>query len=595
MNNKTTGAENIRWDLTHLYSDASVLKDDLNDLDSLAQTFNQRWIGKIGTLTASQLNKAIIQYEDLQERIGRASTYAYLNWSTATNDSQRGALLQYVREATTQIRTRLIFFEVEWLKVEDAYAEKMINDPALNKYKHYLERERLFKDYTLSESEETIMAEMHVTGRSAWMRYFSETMSQMRFNLRGENLTQEHLLARLYTHDRELRKEASESFTQQLIEKQHSLTFIFNTLLADKASNDRIRGLTHWLQTRNLGNEIADETADALIHAVTNRYDLSVRFYQLKGKILGLTPLHDYDRYAPIDESDSYYSWDDACSITIESYGDFHPVLAEVAERFFTEQWIHAPVQEGKQGGAFSHGAVPSVHPYVLVNYTARARDVQTLAHELGHGVHQFLSRGQGYLQASTPLTTAETASVFGEMLTFQRILAHESVPNNRLALLIGKIDDTMATVFRQVSMNRFENAVHTARREEGELSAETFGDVWMATQSEMFSDSVKLTEQYRHWWSYIPHFLHTPGYVYAYAFGELLVLALYARYLEFPEEFPDLYIELMQAGGSDWPHSLVERLGLNLQDPDFWDQGLGAVEQLIEEAETIYNAYQSD
>jgi len=590
MNHKETGAENIIWDLTHLYSNESDLKEDLNDLDSLTRKFNEKWRGKVDTLNAFQLQEATARYEELHERLGRALTYAYLQWCTATNDPARGALLQYVRETTTQIGTRLIFFEVEWLKVDDAQAKRLINDDVLNHYHHYLERERLFKDYTMSESEETIMAEMHVTGKSAWMRYFSETMSQMRFQLRGEKLTQEHLLAKLHTSDRQLRIEAAQSFTEQLVDKEHSLTYIFNTLLADKASSDRIRGLKHWLKSRNIGNEISDETAETLIHAVTNRYDLPARFYRLKGKILGLTPLYDYDRYAPIAESDSHYSWEEACTIVLESYDDFHLDLSAVANRFFVEKWIHAPVQEGKQGGAFSHGAVPSVHPYILLNYTARARDVQTLAHELGHGIHQFLSRKQGYLQASTPLTTAETASVFGEMLTFQRLLAQETEPRNRLSLLIGKIDDTMATVFRQVSMNRFEDAIHTARREQGELSAEMFGELWISTQSAMFSDSVVLTDNYRHWWSYIPHFLHTPGYVYAYAFGELLVLALYARYLKFPDEFSKRYIELMKAGGSDWPHVLVGQLGLNLQDPDFWDQGLHAIEQLIVQAENIYD-----
>ncbi len=593
MNNKETGAENVLWDLTHLYSDESILREDLDNIDAQAEAFNKKWRGKVDSLTASQLQDALNEFETLQERLGQALTYAYLYWCTSTIDPARGALLQYVRETSTQIDSRLIFFTVEWQEVIDAQATRLINDDALVHYKHYLERERLFKDFTMSEPEEAIIAEMHVTGKSAWMRYFSETMSQMRFNLRGETLTQEDILGKLHSHDRQIRKEASEIFTQQLIKKEHSLTYIFNTLLADKASNDRIRGLTHWLQTRNIGNEISDETAEALINAVTSRYDLVARFYHLKAKILGLSPLYDYDRYAPISEGNSFYSWDEAQSITLKSYRNFHPLLAEIAERFFTEKWIHAPVQEDKQGGAFSHGAVPSVHPYVMVNYTARARDVQTLAHELGHGVHQFLSRERGYLQASTPLTTAETASVFGEMLTFQRLLAHQEDPHDRLALLIGKIDDTMATVFRQVSMNRFEDAIHTARRDQGELPAKTYGDLWISTQSAMFADSVILTDHYRHWWSYIPHFLHTPGYVYAYAFGELLVLVLYARYLEFPDEFPDQYIELMRAGGSDRPHVLVGRLGLNLQDPNFWVQGLGAIEQLIEQAEVSYDALQ--
>ncbi len=586
---KPTGAETVRWDLSHLYPNESALRGDLETLILDAEKFCRFWRGRVASLNAVQMKEAISEYEQIQERDGRIITYAYLSWSTATVDPERGALLQHVRECSTQITKNLLFFGLEWMRVGDAHAQMLMQDDELVSYRHFLECERLLKDYTLSEAEEKVLAEMGVTGRSAWMRYFTETISRMRFFLRGEELSQQHLLTKLHAPDRELRKDAAESFSRGLAVNEHTITFIFNTLLGDKATLDRMRGLPHWLKSRNLGNQIADETAEALIQSVVSRYDLVRRYYELKSKVLGIHPLYDYDRYAPVGESHTFYSWKDAQQITLESYGGFHPLLAEVAERFFEENWIDAPIQEGKQGGAFSHGAVPSVHPYVLLNYAGRARDVQTLAHELGHGVHQFLSREQGYLQASTPLTTAETASVFGEMLTFQRLLAKETDPQNRLALLISKIDDTMATVFRQVSMNRFEHTIHTARREQGELSSDKFAEYWMATQSEMFGDSMILTEQYRSWWSYIPHFLHTPGYVYAYAFGELLVLALYTRYLESPDEFPDQYIALMRAGGSDWPHILVGRLGVDLHDPEFWDKGLGEIEKLIAQAETSY------
>jgi len=595
MNTQITGAENIHWDLTHLYLDESALRNDLSEVMFKAKEFNKSWRGKVANLSASQLSQAIMEYEQIQEQIGRAMTYVYLSWATATNDAARGALLQHVREQCTHINKTLLFFGLEWVKVEEAQAQTLMEDEALAGYRHFLECERLLKDYTLSEPEEKVLAETQVTGSAAWMRYFTETMSRTRFMLRGEELTQEYVLAKLHAQDRELRKEAADSFTKGLIAKEHTLAYIFNTLLADKASNDRMRGFSHWIKSRNLSNEIADETAEALIQAVVGRYDLVARFYELKSKILGISPLYDYDRYAPVGESDTHYSWEDARLITLESYAEFHPLLAEIAERFFEEKWIDAPVQEGKQGGAFSHGAVPGVHPYILLNYTGRARDVQTLAHELGHGVHQFLSRDQGFLQASTPLTTAETASVFGEMLTFQRLLAGESDSHNELALLISKIDDTMATVFRQVTMNRFEEAIHTARREQGELSPDRFAEYWISTQAAMFGSSVILTDQYCHWWSYIPHFLHTPGYVYAYAFGELLVLALYARYLQSPDKFPDQYIELMRAGGSDWPHILVAQLGVDLQDPEFWQYGLNAIEHLIERAEESYASWCAD
>ncbi|MFW5973055.1 MAG: M3 family oligoendopeptidase, partial [Bacteroidota bacterium] len=327
---------------------------------------------------------------------------------------------------------------------------------------------------------------------------------------------------------------------------------------------------------------------DALIGAVTSRYDIVARFYRLKARLLGIDRLMDYDRYAPIGEADRRYDWGEAKEIVLTSYRDFHPQMGETARMFFDQRWIDAPVVAGKRGGAFSHGAVPSVHPYVLMNYTGKIRDVQTLAHELGHGVHQYAARRQGVLQSSTPLTTAETASVFGEMLVFQRLMKIESDERNRLAMLVGKIDDTIATVFRQVAMNRFEDRVHQERREAGELPADRFGELWMETQDAMFQGSVTLGEHYRHWWSYIPHFLHTPGYVYAYAFGELLVLALYARYLLVGDAFADQYLALLEAGGSDWPHRLVGRLGVDLTDPDFWARGLSAIEDLVVQAEEL-------
>ena len=595
MSTNITGAENVHWDLTHLYPDESALRNDLAEVTGEADRFRISWRGRIANLNATRMKQALTEYEQIQERTGQAMTYVYLSWATATDDPERGALLQEVRELCTRIGKKLLFVGLEWMQVEEEQAQVLMENSELAGYRHFLECERLLKSYALSEPEEKVLAQTQVTGRAAWMRYFTETMSRMRFKLRGEDLSQEHVLAKLHAHDRDLRREASESFTQGLVQKEHTLTYIFNTLLAEKASNDYMRGLPHWLKSRNLSNEIADETAEALIQSVVSRYDLVPRFYKLKSRILGLDPLYDYDRYAPVGESEVHYSWSDARKITLESYQGFHPLMAEIAERFFAENWIDAPVQEGKQGGAFSHGAVPSVHPYVLLNYTGRARDVQTLAHELGHGVHQFLSGEQGYLLASTPLTTAETASVFGEMLVFQRLLAAESSPHDILSLLVSKIDDTMATVFRQVAMNRFEDAIHTARRERGELSADMFAEHWMATQSAMYGDSVGLTEQYRSWWSYIPHFLHTPGYVYAYAFGELLVLALYARYLESPDAFPDQYIALMRAGGSDWPHVLAARLGVDLQDPAFWEKGLHEIETLIERAEASYDSCRLD
>jgi len=588
MEATTTGAEDVHWNLTDLYADPSALEDDLDTAADEARQFADDYRGRVGGLAPEALAEALARYEALTDRMGRAFTYAYLHWSTDTNDSARGALLQHVREQYNQINQQLIFFELEWAQVDTERAESIMQHEALADYRHYLELEQLRKDHRLSEDEEKILSEKSVTGRSAWNRFFDETMGAARFTLDGATLTQQQILSKLYEPDRAVRRDAALAFTEGLQDHRRELTFVFNTVLADKASDDRLRNYDHWLASRNLDNEVDDETVEALVEAVTSRYDLVARFYRLKQRLLGLDELYDYDRYAPIGEADTRYEWTTARDLVLAAYDDFHPQMGDVAERFFTDEWIDAALAEGKRSGAFSHGAVPSAHPYVLLNYTGKTRDVQTLAHELGHGVHQYLAREQGPLQAGTPLTTAEMASVFGEMLVFQRLMRQEDDPQNRLAMLVSKIDDTLATVFRQVAMNRFEQRIHTARREEGELSADRLSALWMETQEAMFEGSVTLGDHYRHWWSYIPHFIHSPGYVYAYAFGELLVLALYARYQEAGDAFADQYIDLLAAGGSDWPHELVAELGIDLTDLDFWTQGLGEIEALIGRAEDV-------
>ena len=588
MDPNVTGAEDVHWDLTDLFSDVESLDKDLQQADADADAFADDYREQVAGLDAEGLADALARYEALQDRLGRCYTFAYLNWATATNDEARGALLQRVREAYTRIAQKLIFFELEWSKTDDDHAESLLSDPRLERYQHYLELERLHRNYLLTEPEEKILAEKSVTGASAWNRFFDETMGAARFVLDGEPLSQQEVLAKLYESDRSLRRRAALAFTEGLVERKQSLGFIFNTLLADKASNDHLRGFEHWLKSRNISNEVEDDTVEALISAVTSRYDLVERFYRLKARLLGLDDMMDYDRYAPVGEADRHYGWDEARELVLTSYSDFHPRMGEIAAMFFDERWIDAPATPGKQGGAFSHGAVPSAHPYVLMNYTGKIRDVQTLAHELGHGVHQHLSRRQGVLQAGTPLTTAETASVFGEMLVFQRLMRQEDDPATQLAMLCGKIDDTIATVFRQVAMNRFEERIHTERRDAGELSSDRFSELWMETQSDMFRGSVTLGEHYRHWWSYIPHFLHSPGYVYAYAFGELLVFALYARYQQVGASFADDYLGLLEAGGSDWPHVLVGKLGVDITDLSFWEKGLLEIEQMISQAEAL-------
>ncbi len=588
MEKTLTGAETIRWDLTDLYESTEALEADLAVADEEAAAFAARYHGQVAALDAAALAEALRRFEALQDRLGRAYTYAFLHWSTDTEDAARGALLQKVREAYTQSAKRLIFFELEWAHLDDDRAALLLDDEALAGYRHYLEVERRMKDHLLTEPEEKILSEKNVTGLSAWNRFFDETLGALRFDLDGETLTQQQILSKFYEPDRALRRRAALAFTEVLAAHRRAFTFMFNTILADKAATDRLRGYGHWLASRNLSNEVDDATVEALVEAVTARYDLVARFYRLKRRLLGLDELFDFDRYAPVGEADTRYDWDEARTLVQRAYEGFHPEMGRIAGQFFEGRWIDAALAPGKRSGAFSHGAVPSVHPYILLNYTGTTRDVQTLAHELGHGVHQYLARRQGVLQADTPLTTAETASVFGEMLVFQRLMQEEQHPRNKLSMLVAKIDDTLATVFRQTAMNRFEQHIHTTRREDGELTADQFADFWIETQEAMFQGSVTLGEHYRHWWSYIPHFVHSPGYVYAYAFGELLVLALYARYRQEGDAFPDKYLALLEAGGSDWPHVLVGRLGIDLTDLGFWHQGLGAVEDLIAQAEDL-------
>ncbi len=590
MGDLRTGAEEIRWDLTDLYDDTGALKADLKRAEDEAAGFAAEFRGKIKSLGADDLATVLRRFEAIQDRAGRAYTYAYLHWSTATHESSRGALLQEVREAYTRIGKELLFLELEWIEIDSIRAAVLLEEEALSPFRHYLELQRLSKEYVLSEKEEKILVETAVTGPAAWTRFFSETTAAMRFRFDGKELTQQQILSKLYEGDREVRRRAALGFTEGLEANERTLTFVFNTLLADKASRDRMRGYPHWIKSRNLANEILDETTEALISAVTSRYDLVARYYALKRSLLGLDEFYDWDRYASVGETDTRYTWKQARDLVLDAYGNFDDRMGEIARYFFDGNWIDAPIVPGKRGGAFSHGAVPSAHPYILLNYDGKPRDVQTLAHELGHGIHQYVSRRQG-LQADTPLTTAETASVFGEMLVFERLMDMETDSQNELVLLVSKIDDTLATVFRQVAMNRFEDRIHTYRREKGELSSEHLADIWIETQEAMYSGSVTLGDHYRRWWSYIPHFLHTPGYVYAYAFGELLVLALYERYLQDQASFPQKYLALLAAGGSDWPHVLVGRFGIDLNDPRFWYQGLHAIEKLITRAEDLSKA----
>lgn len=585
-----TGAEEVTWDLTDLYTGMADprLDADLDACDAEAEALDAAYRGRIAGLTPAELAGLLTRFEALQETAGRVGTFASLNWTQNTEDPARGALLQRATERGSRLGQKLVFMELELAAAPDEAAAAWLADPALARWRHWLEGVRLFRPYLLTEPEEKLLAEKAITGRNAWDRFFDEVHSAARYDLAGEKLARDQVLGRLYSPERTMRRQAASAVTHGLRELRRTTTYIFNTVLADKASDDRLRRYPTWLSARNLANQVDDRTVAALVEAVTARYDIVARYYRLKRRLLGLDELFDYDRYAPLPAAEREYTWDEAKEIVLSAYARFDPRMAEIAGRFFAGRWIDAAITPGKLGGAFSHGAVPSVHPYILLNFDGRPREVMTLAHELGHGIHQKLAGVQGALQADTPLTTAETASVFGEMLVFQDLMAKETDPKIRLAMLTGKIEDSFATAFRQISMNRFEHAMHTARRTEGELTTERFTALWLETQRAMFVDSVTLTDDYGLWWSYIPHFISTPGYVYAYAFGQLLVLALYARYQQAPAGFAEKYIAMLTAGGSDWPHEIVKPLGVDLTDPEFWAHGLSILETMVSEAETL-------
>ena len=585
-----TGAENIQWDLSDLYSsiDDPELKKDKKRVLEQADKFAEDYKGKISELSASEFAGALDRYESLIQTAGKIGSYSHLIWSTNTEDPALGKILQEASELGSELSQKLVFFNVEWLKIDDQKAESLIQSDQLRKWKHYLIVSRKYKPHTLGEEAEQVLSAKSVTGRSAWNRYFDETLGAARFKFEGEELTEQQVLSKLHSPDREIRRKAHASLTKTFKDHSRTLTFIFNTLLADKHTNDKLRGYEKWISSRNLANQTDDETVDALIESVTGSYELVQRYYKLKKRLLNFDKLYDYDRYAPVTSSTETVKWDDAKNMVLDAYGDFHPEMRSITEQFFDKKWIDAAIRPGKRGGAYSASTVVSVHPYVFMNFDGRLRDVQTLAHELGHGVHQYLARKQGELQSSTPLTTAETASVFGEMLVFSRLMENLSDPEEKLALLVSKIDDTIATVFRQISMNRFENLIHTERREAGELTTERFSELWHQTQYDLYGDSVELTDEYKLWWCYIPHFLHTPGYVYAYAFGELLVLALYDSYKKSKNGFSDNYLKLLEAGGSEWPHDLVAKLNIDIRDKEFWKRGISLFEKMVDDAEKL-------
>jgi oligoendopeptidase F len=585
--------EDVAWDLEPLVDGEGEAGADrlLKEAQDRSAAFAERFQGKVSTIDGQQLAEAVAELEAISELVGKAGTYAMLRFATDTASPANGALLQRVQEEATVVETRLVFFELEWAELDDERVEELLRADGLDTARHHLRTIRRYRPHLLTEPEEKLMSEKSVTGRDAWTRLFSELTSAVEVTVDGETQALDVALAKLMSPDRELRERVQQAVTEALRPTLRTRGFIFNTLMADKSTDDRLRSYATWISSRNLANEASDESVQALVEAVRGAYDIPQRWYRLKARLLGIERLKDYDRMAPVAGSDESFEWDDARQIVLDSFNDFSPLLADTARQFFDEHWIDAPPRPNKRGGAFCSYAVPSVHPYVMLNYTSRRRDVLTLAHELGHGLHAALARPRGILEHHTPLTLSETASVFGETLVFRRLLDQAATPESRLTLLAEHVEGSIATVFRQVAMNRYEELAHTARRTEGELSIDRLGDLWAQSQEELLSDSVEVTDNYRSWWSYVPHFIGTPGYVYAYAYGQLLALSVYGRYLEEGESFVPRYIELLSAGGSRSPEDLAAIAGLDLTDPGFWNRGLDLVRGQLEAAEEAATA----
>jgi oligoendopeptidase F len=585
-----TEVQDVAWDLEPLVGGEGPEGAErmLDEAEERAARFAERYAGRVAGLDGTELAEAMAETQAIAELVGRAGNYAHLRFSVDTLDPANGALVARVSEKATAVETKLLFFDLEWAALDDARAEELLAADGLDTSRHYLRTVRRYRPYLLTEAEEKVMSEKSVSGREAWARLFSEQTSAIMVDTPGEEepVKLDVGLSRLLSPDREVRRTTAEAVTEALAPNLRTRAYIYNTIAQDKATDDRLRGYPSWLSSRNLSNEASDESVQALVEAVRANYDLPQRWYALKARILGVDRLADYDRSASIATEEVQIEWPEATEIVLASFSDFSPVLHDTAKEFFDGHWIDAPVRPGKRGGAFCAYTVPSVHPFVMLNYTSRRRDVLTLAHELGHGMHAALARPRGILEQHTPLTLAETASVFGETLVFRRLLDAAETPASRLTLLAENIEGSIATVFRQVAMNRFEHLVHTARREEGELSIERFGELWSESQTELFGDAVEVTEGYRTWWSYVPHFISTPGYVYAYAYGQLLALSVYHRYLAEGESFVPSYLELLSSGGSRSPEELAAIAGLDLADPEFWNDGLKLVREQLGAAE---------
>ncbi|MDR4307872.1 M3 family oligoendopeptidase [Chelatococcus sambhunathii] len=580
------------WNLADLYAstEAPELARDLARCLNDARAFEASYKGKLLALAeAGGLAQAVIDYEAIDDLTGRVASYAGLVYSEDTSDPKRSKFYGDMQEKLTDVWSHLLFFNLELNRLDDATLDRALEDERLARYRPFLDDVRKERPHQLEDRVEQLFHEKAQTGASAWRRLFDETVSAMRFEIGDDTLTLEPALNRLQDPDGAVREQAAHALAKTFSANTRTFGLITNVLAKDKEISDRWRSFADVADARHLSNRVEREVVDALVESVRASYPrLSHRYYRLKAKWFGMEKLNYWDRNAPLPTAPSRtIPWEEAKDTVLSAYGGFAPKMADIARRFFDERWIDAPARPGKAPGAFAHPTTPSAHPYVLLNYLGRPRDVMTLAHELGHGVHQVLAGVQGPLMAPTPLTLAETASVFGEMLTFRAMLARTTDAAQRKAMLAQKVEDMLNTVVRQIAFYSFERKVHLERRI-GELPAERIGELWMEVQAESLGPAIALTEGYETYWTYISHFTHSPFYVYAYAFGDCLVNSLYAVYENASEGFAERYFALLSAGGTKHHSELLKPFGLDAADPAFWRSGLGLIERMIGELEAL-------
>ncbi len=586
-----TGAEGVAWSLADLYDgpeDPRIL-GDLDEAAAAAKALADRIRGRVAELSADELAAALAERERITSLVDRAHAYAELLHSADTSNDAHGALLQLTLERGTPVETELLFFDLEWLETDDAHADEVVAEGAVERYRGFLRAARRYRPHVLSEPEERLEAEKRVTGRDAWTRLYDQLLAELQVRVEGRRLPLDEAFSLILTAtSQDDRRRLADAITESLEPGLRTRAFILNTIAGDRAIEDRLRGYPTWISARNLGNQLSDDAAQNLVDAVVSRYDVVHRYYAVKARLLGIPRLLDFDRLAPVSAgTPAMLTWEDARELVTDSFAAFAPDAGRMIGRMFERQRIDAAVRPGKGTGAFCK-SVADRDPYVLLSYTGEARSVLVLAHELGHALHGQLANDRGVLSMRPPLTLAETASVFGEALTFRAMFDRTEDPAARLELLMRRIDDALATVFRQVALNRFEDAVHTSRREEGEVGIDRLADLWLAEQARLSGDAVELTEGYRTWWSYIPHLVFLPGYVYAYAFGYLFSMAIYQRYLQEGDALVEPVFDVLRAGGSEAPADLARRLGFDLDDPGLWSDSLETISALVDEAEGL-------